>query len=571
MAEISDAEINVEELKSRIREAVARREAEGTVSFINASAELHRLLSTDELSIDGFSLDDSALDYFPVDGFPASSGEIQSGRAAISRFTLQPEFTPRDDDRYEMTELLLFHDAAFVWNAYRALLKREPDETGFRKYLDELRSGRLNKIDILASLRFSPEGRSKKVHVAGLALPSIIRRAYRLPLIGYLLELTVGLARLPVMLRSQRQMENHLIAQQERIVGYINGANQQLADQINIGRELLERLNRMNEEMQDYIRRVNQNTQEHMERVNQAHLRLADSFSLGLNELSGRQKELARLQHEQVAALFREQREIIEDQKRMKDAGPAPALAPVQTAPADGPPLPQSPQSPSKGTERPSMDKLYASFEDCFRGTAEEVRQGLGFYLPLLEESGIKTEVLDIGCGRGEWLELLREEGISGRGVEANSVMAERCRARGLEVIEADAIAHLRGLPSDSLQAISAFHLIEHLDFDALIELLDEALRVLRPGGLVMFETPNPKNLVVGACNFYSDPTHRRPLFPETIQFILSDRGFARVRLSYLHPVEGSPFTARDQGSQMLHSWFFSPRDFAVIGWKEST
>jgi O-antigen chain-terminating methyltransferase len=157
---------------------------------------------------------------------------------------------------------------------------------------------------------------------------------------------------------------------------------------------------------------------------------------------------------------------------------------------------------------------------------------------------------------------------MTARGLELNRLLAERVRERGLEVIEADAVAYLRGLPADSLQAITGFHLIEHLDFHRFIELLEEARRTLRPGGLLIFETPNPKNLVVGACNFYSDPTHRQPLFPETVEFILRHKGFARVRLEYLHPVEGSPFTAHDQGSQMLHSWFFSPRDFAVIGWK---
>jgi SAM-dependent methyltransferase len=312
-----------------------------------------------------------------------------------------------------------------------------------------------------------------------------------------------------------------------------------------------------------------------MEQVNQAHLRLADSFSLGLKELSGKQKEIARLQHEQVAVLFREQQEMIEDRRLMKDAGFATtaaaataAVAPAQPSRDEKPP--PSSSSQDGAARRPALDKLYASFEDRFRGTVEEVRQGLRFYLPLLGEAGANGEVLDIGCGRGEWLELLKEEGVGGRGVESNSVMAERCRERGLEVVEADALDYLRGLAPDSLRAITAFHLIEHLGLDSFIELLDEAMRTLKAGGLVIFETPNPKNLVVGACNFYSDPTHLRPLFPETVQFVLSDRGFARVRIEYLHPVDGSPFTARqDEGSQMLDSWFFSPRDFAVIGWKE--
>jgi SAM-dependent methyltransferase len=147
-------------------------------------------------------------------------------------------------------------------------------------------------------------------------------------------------------------------------------------------------------------------------------------------------------------------------------------------------------------------------------------------------------------------------------------LMYVRARERGLEVIEEDALSYLRNLPEESLSAVTGFHFIEHLRFETLIELLDEIARTLRPGGLVIFETPNPKNLVVGACNFYSDPTHVKPLFPETVRFILGHRGFADVRVEYVNPVGGSPFKDESESSKALDSWFYSPRDFAVIGRK---
>jgi len=138
-----------------------------------------------------------------------------------------------------------------------------------------------------------------------------------------------------------------------------------------------------------------------------------------------------------------------------------------------------------------------------------------------------------------------------------------------LSVIEADALEYLRGLKKESLHAITAFHLIEHLEFAQLVELLDEVNRVLRPGGLLMLETPNPKNLVVGACNFYSDPSHRQPLFPETLQFPLERLGFNRVRIEYLHPAAGSPFENDLPGSKELDTWLFGARDFAAFAWKD--
>ena len=123
-------------------------------------------------------------------------------------------------------------------------------------------------------------------------------------------------------------------------------------------------------------------------------------------------------------------------------------------------------------------------------------------------------------------------------------------------------------LPENSLNAVTAFHFIEHLGLEQLLELISEIRRTLKPGGLLIIETPNPKNLVVGACNFYSDPTHRRPLFPETLEFLIQQLGFGRTHLRYLHPVEGSPFTGTDAAQQALNSWFFSGRDYSLVGWK---
>src|SRR5262249_51947932 len=150
-------------------------------------------------------------------------------------------------------------------------------------------------------------------------------------------------------------------------------------------------------------------------------------------------------------------------------------------------------------------------FHDDFRGTREEIKDRLRVYLPIVKEVGPGT-ALDVGCGRGEWLELLRDEGVQARGVDLNRHMIEDCRQRGLDVVPMDALTHLRGIPDASLAAVCGFHLVEHLAFDAFIMLLDETVRVLRSGGVAIFETPNPANLLVGSCNFYQDPTHRAPI-----------------------------------------------------------
>ncbi|HEY9611199.1 class I SAM-dependent methyltransferase [Allocoleopsis sp.] len=221
--------------------------------------------------------------------------------------------------------------------------------------------------------------------------------------------------------------------------------------------------------------------------------------------------------------------------------------------------------------EQHLLDAFYTAFENQFRGEREDILDRLKVYLPLLEEAKVGTSefpILDVGCGRGEWLELLREAGYTATGLDHNRVMVDYCRSREFKVVEGDVISHLRTLPDLSLGAVTGFHIIEHLPFPVLMQFFNEVVRVLKPGGLAIFETPNPKNIVVGACNFYADPTHKNPLFPETIQFILESQGLSTVKILYLNPVEGSPFSQEDASWQLLHNWFFCARDYAVVGYK---
>src|ERR1700736_387990 len=189
--------------------------------------------------------------------------------------------------------------------------------------------------------------------------------------------------------------------------------------------------------------------------------------------------------------------------------------------------------------DRP-LDALYFSFENRFRGSRDEIKKRVRFYLPFLETANIGTEgkpILDLGCGRGEWLELLREKGLTATGVDSNEAMIGHCKERQLNVTQADALEFLRNLPDRSQGAVTGFHIIEHLPLEKLVSLLGETLRVLHPGGLAIFESPNCKNLLVGASTFNIDPTHRRPIFPDTAQFLLEIHGFQRVTLEYLSPI----------------------------------
>jgi O-antigen chain-terminating methyltransferase len=219
------------------------------------------------------------------------------------------------------------------------------------------------------------------------------------------------------------------------------------------------------------------------------------------------------------------------------------------------------------------LDAFYVSFEDRFRGTCEDIKKRVEVYLPLISEANAgtkKTSILDIGCGRGEWLELLKENKLVARGVDTNRIMVSHCKELGLDVEEADAITYLRSLKKNSLGAVTGIHIIEHIPFKRLVALFDETLRVLKPGGVAIFETPNPENLVVGACNFYCDPTHLSPWMPEMIRFVSESRGFSRVEIKRLHPnSDGLQLIGGEENVKtIINKMLFGPQDFAVIAYK---
>lgn len=180
-----------------------------------------------------------------------------------------------------------------------------------------------------------------------------------------------------------------------------------------------------------------------------------------------------------------------------------------------------------------SSTDFYRAFEERYRGSRELIRTRLQAYLPFITPlPGIyqPAHALDLGCGRGEWLELLQGAGFEPLGIDLDAGMLAACTERGLPVLQGDALAYLQSLADDSQCIVSGFHLAEHLTFEALETLVQQALRVLRPGGLLILETPNPENIVVGTSSFYLDPTHQRPIPPLLLSFLVEHHGFARAK-----------------------------------------
>jgi SAM-dependent methyltransferase len=233
-------------------------------------------------------------------------------------------------------------------------------------------------------------------------------------------------------------------------------------------------------------------------------------------------------------------------------------------APATGQPL----AAAAAAVSAQRLDSLYAAFEDVFRGSREDIIQRLSPYAERLAVAGAgqpDKPIVDIGCGRGEWLELLRNKGLAAYGIDINTIMVERSVALGLDARRADLIAHLRDLEDASRSAVTAFHVVEHLPFETLIDFFDEALRVLIPGGILILETPNPETMRVGATTFYNDPTHRNPLMPAPLQFIVEHRGFTDAEILKLHPFTQGLLQEPTEDAQLLNHVLFGPQDYAII------
>ncbi len=217
------------------------------------------------------------------------------------------------------------------------------------------------------------------------------------------------------------------------------------------------------------------------------------------------------------------------------------------------------------------MDKFYKSFEDKFRGDKSEIKKRLLAYEPflqILKQNDEKPAAVDLGCGRGEWLEILKQNGFAARGCDVSDEMIKECEKNALEAKNQGAIEFLSKLEDSSLALVSAFQLAEHLEFSELCELIKQARRVLKDGGILLLETPNPENLRVATLTFYLDVTHVKPIPPMLLEYLCEFEGFSDTfmmrlnsNLSFSEDLENQNVTLRDVLSSV-------GLDYAVLGLK---
>ena len=219
-------------------------------------------------------------------------------------------------------------------------------------------------------------------------------------------------------------------------------------------------------------------------------------------------------------------------------------------------------------------EKEEVIFLERFRGNPDKIKEHLNKkVLPLIKKAVLKiysTEeirAVDLGCGRGEWLELLKEENIYCEGVDLNSILVNELIEKGFLIQKKDAFGFLKGTEDESYHIVSGFHLIEHLPVGERTKFLKEVCRVLKKGGIAIFETPNPRNILVGAGDFYRDPSHLVPLFPDTFEFMGEIAGFKESTV-FFYGVERL-IPAKEAKFDTIEDYLRISRDYLWVGGKK--
>jgi len=223
-----------------------------------------------------------------------------------------------------------------------------------------------------------------------------------------------------------------------------------------------------------------------------------------------------------------------------------------------------TPAAPPGSPAAPAIPPgVYALFEERFRGSPADIARSQTAYLGHLK--GAPGPVLDVGCGRGEFLRVLAEAGLKGTGIESNPVSVAACRSAGLDVEQADALEALARRAPGSAGAVVAFQVVEHWTPATVFRFLQEARRVLAPRGVLIAETVNTDSLAALRA-FFLDPTHVRPVPPAALQFLAEAAGFSDPRIEYRAPLPASErLEERSENDRKLNALLFGAQDYALV------
>ena len=376
-----------------------------------------------------------------------------------------------------------------------------------------------------------------------------------------------------------QQRESHLADVQT----HLTVRTQQLENQIDLGhRQLLARFYDGFGALQRDVTQVASDAAALADRFNQLSLQY-DTFEVGLSsEHTQFQEDLTDLyrafQHTTTAEVQNELQNFSAEARVSRDriAGLLARMAEVDhfltQVKRSYPELVKPEQLVTLATGFDAIERAHAM---RFRGTRDEIMERVSVYVTELKSIVDLGPVLDIGCGGGELLEVLQKNDIEAYGIEIVESAVQECRVAGLDARLDDALHHLSSVAKGTLGAVTAIHVVEHVGIEALIEIIDLSLQALRPGGLLIFETPNPSNVIVGANTFYLDPTHDHPIPSVLLEFLVSIRGFTDSQVLPLKrtspvfdpsdPGAGDWANSLTRFAQYVSDTLIGAEDYAVI------
>lgn len=275
-----------------------------------------------------------------------------------------------------------------------------------------------------------------------------------------------------------------------------------------------------------------------------------------LQELTGRADKVVELEKKLDTSLIQCAKTLVEQRKKRENFDKEPYTENIKT----------------KESTYYQID--YFDFENHFRGSREDIKKRQSIYIPFFKD---KTEVIDLGCGRGEFLELMKENNINAIGVDSYSEFVEYCKLKGLNVIESDAISYIKN--TTSISGIFAGQLVEHLTIEQIIELYEIIYDKLEIGGCFIIETPNPTSLAIYTHAFYIDPSHNKPIHPLTLQYIAQKAGFKEMEILYteeskipfcIPKLEGNTenINSFNESMKEVQNMLFGSQDYALIARK---
>ncbi|MGE7614035.1 class I SAM-dependent methyltransferase [Paenibacillus sp. NPDC101420] len=363
---------------------------------------------------------------------------------------------------------------------------------------------------------------------------------------------------------------DNLIKEDHQLSNKINTISLQLEQLVQDKEHLIAENNRLIKVVDQLLETQDIKTKDVLDKINSSEKNIEDNFSLVFNHVEALKEQLV-IEHNQQQQI-NEKLDITEEllgfvRRKLKK---------IETGiPTSYNEFKEEQQQMDIEVKRDLQDYQidYLLFENKFRGSRKTIKERQKQYLQYISQT---DKILDIGCGRGEFIELLMDNGISAEGIDLNKDMVEYCIERGFNVKYADAIQYLSMVPPQSYDCITMCQVIEHLSFEQYAYLLTLIHNALKPGGKVIIETINAQSVYAMSNWFYIDPTHTKPVHPETLDFVIKEIGFHKTERKYLSPVDhvNIPQINAEDSEQFnkaigdLYGMIYGNQDYAIIAWR---